>query len=106
VIARPGPQLIPEFGAIYVNAAQMKAHISNVKVGSAQAHFNTRSMQAAPLLLPPVAEQHEIANRVKKLLAVCDGLRGRIEAASRRVERSSQAVLAKAFRGELVRAER
>jgi type I restriction enzyme, S subunit len=105
VIARPGPNLVPEYGAIYVNAPQMKAHVSDVKVGSAQAHFNTRSMQAAPLLLPPVAEQHEIASRVKKLLAVADGLRGRIDAASRRVELSSQAVLAKAFRGDLVGAE-
>jgi type I restriction enzyme, S subunit len=35
------------------------------------------------------------------LLALGDGLRRNIDAASRSVNRSSQAVLAKAFRGEL-----
>jgi type I restriction enzyme S subunit len=36
------------------------------------------------------------------MLELADGLLARIEGASRRIERSSQAVLAKAFRGELI----
>lgn len=44
VIARPGPRLRSQYGAIFVNSPQMKAHINDVKVGSAQSHFNTRSM--------------------------------------------------------------
>lgn len=39
--------------------------------------------------------------RVDHLLALADALTKRIDAASEHVERSSQAVLAKAFRGEL-----
>lgn len=105
VIARPGPDLVPEFGAIYVNAPQMKAHISNVKVGSTQAHFNTRSMQTAPLLAPPVEEQYEIVRMVHGLLAMANRLLAQTERASRSIERSAQAVLAKAFRGDLVPAE-
>ncbi len=101
VIARPGPTLRARFGAIVVNSPHMKAHVAEVKVGSAQAHFNTRSMQAAPLQLPPLEEQDEIIRRVDELLALADELVRRIDRAATHVARSSQAVLAKAFRGEL-----
>lgn len=50
---------------------------------------------------PPIEEQREIARRVGQLFALADGIGQRIEVASKRVERSSQAILAKAFRGDL-----
>jgi type I restriction enzyme, S subunit len=61
---------------------------------------------ATTVPLPSTAEQQEIARRVEELLALANGLQRRIELAVRRVDRSSQAVLAKAFRGELVSMER
>jgi type I restriction enzyme S subunit len=51
--------------------------------------------------VPPKAEQREIVRRVNELFALADALMQRIESASRRVDRSSQAVLAKALRGDL-----
>jgi type I restriction enzyme S subunit len=53
------------------------------------------------VVMPPPAEQEAIVRHVDDLLRPANSLTQRIEAASRRVERSSQAVLAKAFRGEL-----
>ncbi len=67
-----------------------------------QPNIKLESLNPYPLALPPFAEQCEIVKRVERLLSVADGLRARIDAASKRVDRSSQAVLAKAFRGELV----
>jgi type I restriction enzyme, S subunit len=102
VIARPGDRLVAEFGAIYINSPRMRAHVSEVQVGSAQAHFNTKSMAAAPILLPPADEQTEIVRRVHLLLQVVDAIDERLRRASDEVlHRSSQAVLAKAFRGSL-----
>jgi type I restriction enzyme S subunit len=54
------------------------------------------------VVLPPPAEQAVIIQRVRDLLRLAGDLTQQIEAASRRVERSSQSVLAKAFRGDLM----
>lgn len=69
--------------------------------GSGIAHLTGVSLARVPVPLPPIEEQREIVRRVDHLLVLADALKQRIEAGSKRVERSSQAVLAKAFRGEL-----
>jgi type I restriction enzyme, S subunit len=65
-------------------------------------NLSQEKILATTLPLPSTAEQREIARRVDGLLGIAHRLQRRLEAASRRVERSSQAVLAKAFRGELI----
>jgi type I restriction enzyme, S subunit len=44
----------------------------------------------------------EIVRRVDRLIALADEVQQRVEEAHRKVQSSSQAVLAKAFRGELI----
>ncbi|ABS55550.1 restriction modification system DNA specificity domain [Methanoregula boonei 6A8] len=53
--------------------------------------------------LPPLAEQYEIVRRVGLLFERADAIDREVEAATRRCERLTQAVLGKAFRGELTR---
>jgi hypothetical protein len=48
------------------------------------------------------AEQQDIVRRALVLLAIIDQLLPMVDSAAARVDRSSQAVLAKAFRGELI----
>jgi type I restriction enzyme S subunit len=52
--------------------------------------------------LPPLREQQEIVRRVETLFAYADRLEARCTAAHAQVERVTPALLAKAFRGELV----
>lgn len=52
--------------------------------------------------IPPIEEQREIVRRASSLLAAADAQLVRVDAAAGRVDRSSQAILAKAFRGELL----
>ena len=54
------------------------------------------------IYLPPLEEQHEIVRRVEKLFALADSLEAKYKKAFARVEKLEQAILAKAFRGELV----
>lgn len=57
------------------------------------------SLQVA---LPPVQEQNEIVRRVETLFAFADRLEARLQSAQTAAERLTPALLAKAFRGELV----
>jgi type I restriction enzyme S subunit len=55
--------------------------------------------------LPPPDEQWEIVRRVQALFKLADAIEKRVAAPSLRAERLTLAVLAKAFRGELVPTE-
>jgi type I restriction enzyme S subunit len=57
------------------------------------------------LLVPPVAEQYEIVRRLEALFRLADAIEKRVAAATARAEKLTQAILAKAFRGELVPTE-
>jgi type I restriction enzyme S subunit len=70
--------------------------------GGVQPNLSLGVVRDTPVPLPPLGEQREIVRRVDQLLVLAGGLAQRIEVVSTRLDRSSQAVLAKAFRGELV----
>ena len=59
-------------------------------------------MAAYPFDLPPIDEQQEIIRRTQDLFTLADQLEARLTAARRVVDRLTPALLAKAFRGELV----
>jgi type I restriction enzyme S subunit len=61
-----------------------------------------RSLMALPVLVPSIDEQREIIDRVESLFSLDDQLEARLTAARKTVERLTPALLAKAFRGELV----
>ncbi len=61
-----------------------------------------RSLMGLPMLRPPADEQTEIVRRVEVLFAFADRLEARLKAAQTATERLTPALLAKAFRGELV----
>ncbi len=64
-------------------------------------NINTNEVRSLRIAVPPLEEQAEIIRRIDGLLALSDDTQQRLNAAERRVGHSSQAVLAKAFRGEL-----
>jgi type I restriction enzyme, S subunit len=61
-----------------------------------------KELKELPVPLPSLFEQHEIVRRVETLFAYADRLEARYTAARAQVERLTPALLAKAFRGELV----
>jgi restriction endonuclease S subunit len=58
-------------------------------------------LRSVPIDRPPLAEQGEIVRRSTALLGAADTLLERIESVATHLDRAPQAVLAKAFRGEL-----
>jgi type I restriction enzyme S subunit len=58
-----------------------------------------------PVPIAPLEEQEEIVRRVEALFSLADAIEKRVALATQRVEKTTHAILAKAFRGELVPTE-
>jgi len=70
--------------------------------GVAVRGINIGDVRALQIPLPSIQEQEEIVHQVNSLLYLADQLEARLTAARKVVDRLTPALLAKAFRGELV----
>ena len=67
-----------------------------------RAKLTQAALNALPIAVPPKMEILEIVRRVETLFAFADRLKARLQSAQTAAERLTPALLAKAFRGELV----
>ena len=82
-----------------------RSHIDQFAPATAQKNINIEILNDVAVPLPPLQEQHEIVRRVEALFKLADTIEKRVAAATVRAKKLSQAILAKAFRGELVPTE-
>jgi len=73
----------------------------NLAAGGVQPNLSLGLIRDSELLLPPLDEQAEIVRRVESLFALADSIESRLAEVTAQVERTTQAILAKALRGEL-----
>jgi len=66
------------------------------------AGINTTQLKTFAVLLPTLTEQQEIVRRVESLFAKADQIEASYQKLKAKIEQLPQALLAKAFRGELV----
>jgi type I restriction enzyme S subunit len=80
-----------------------KENIRNISYSSGgQPNIKLPILTGYPFPLPPLEEQKEIVRQVDNLFALADKLETHYQKAKAKVDKLSQSVLAKAFRGELV----
>lgn len=94
---------LAEYAEFFIRTAQ--ADLDQFAPATSQKNINIGILSKVALPLPPFAEQQEIIRRVEALFKLADAIEKRIAAAAVRAERLTQAILAKAFRGELVPTE-
>ena len=99
------PSLNTCFIMWFLRAAPTQKRMQKAIKGVAVRGINIGDVRALQVPVPPLAEQQEIVRRVEALFALADKIEARVEAATARVEKITQAILAKAFRGELVPTE-
>ena len=75
--------------------------IDQFLTGQDQVKLNRKAMSLIPIATPSLEEQTEIVRRVEELFACADAVEQKVQAASERVNKLTQSILAKAFRGEL-----
>lgn len=95
------PKVLPSYIFAFFRSALYWQQVLDASVGTGQPNVNGTKLANLWIPLPSSDEQAEIVRRVEELLALADSLAARIQTASDCVERTSQAILAKAFRGEL-----
>lgn len=101
----PYERVVP---AYLLRALQNEAH--TVLFAVLYSTHGTRRLESPtlkpwPIPLPSIAEQREIVRLVESLFKLADSIEERVEVATKRVEKMTRAILAKAFRGELVPTE-
>ncbi|WP_429135039.1 restriction endonuclease subunit S [Aeromonas hydrophila] len=78
-----------------------KNRVVNISAGVAQQKVNLKRFRELSIPVPFIDEQTEIVRRVEQLFAYADTIEQQAKAAKARVDNLTQAILAKAFRGEL-----
>jgi type I restriction enzyme S subunit len=106
-IARAVAKLpVREFSARYVHLWLSTSRALHWMKGDsrevARPTLNLEQLQTLPVPLPPLTEQDEIVRRVEQLFTFADQVEARFGKAQAHVDKLTQSLLAKAFRGELV----
>ena len=100
---RADPNLIiPQYlYFVFAGCESSKEYTSDAIIGSTRPGINTTILENLPVPLPPLAEQHEIIHRVEALFTRAGAVERGVVDATHLAEALTQAVLGKAFRGEL-----
>ena len=91
-----------EYLSIWLRSERLQELIQLEIKSGAQGKLALKRINTLPVPLPPVNEQKEITRVVGELLSYSDSVEKSFEKIKLRIDRLTQSILTKAFRGELV----
>ena len=101
-IARPDGELAENRWLMHsINSPQFRAMVSAQQSGSTRARIARSKLGRLPVPLPPLPEQRRLVEKIERLLVQSRTAREALDRVPPLLKRFRQAVLAKAFRGEL-----
>lgn len=92
----------PRYFSWYANSRGYNFFLANGKQTTNLASISKSVLVSLPIPVPPAREQVEIVRRVSAMLELIDALELRVTNMTNAIDRLTPALLAKAFRGELV----
>jgi type I restriction enzyme S subunit len=96
-------KILPIFFCYLFNGSPfVLSQVEELCKGSTRDFLNQTILKAIVFPLPPLPEQHEIVRRVQALFGLANQIETRYQKAKAHVDKLTQSILAKAFRGELV----
>ncbi len=98
-------KVTPEYVLRFMQSPYGQRLLGIGQTSVAQPNVNAKVIGQFPFPLPPPAEQRALLRLVADLLGLADAIESRLLAAQRRTEKLPQAILSKAFSGELVPTE-
>jgi type I restriction enzyme S subunit len=102
MVLKPNDGLDPCYLQLFLSSPATIRALEGESVGTTMVNLNQKILLALEIYYPPIEEQTEIVRRVELLFAFADRLEARLATARRQVGQLTPALLAKAFRGELV----
>jgi type I restriction enzyme S subunit len=100
---RPDSKFLMSYFLYYnLNLDAAVHRLDSYFTGTGIQHFTGKALARYTLPVPPIAEQQEIVRQVNHYFDLADQLEARFEQAAALVEQLPQALLAKAFSGQLV----
>jgi type I restriction enzyme S subunit len=91
------------FVELFFAGPSMRRQIEDASRSAAgHQRISISDLQGFTIARPPIDEQREVVRRVEALFALADNIERRLDATAASAETLTQAILAKAFRGELV----
>lgn len=97
--------LVPQFALLSFLSPDGQRDLAGGSTATAQPNVNAKAVARVAFPLPPLDEQREIVRCVETLFRLADAIEKRVAAATVRADKLTQAILAKAFCGELVPTE-
>ncbi|MDX7763288.1 restriction endonuclease subunit S [Aeromonas caviae] len=94
--------VLPAYLNIFVRSDEFRSQFFEGETGGVnQGNVGSKHIMSIRISLPSIETQTEIVRRVEQLFAYADTIEQQTKAAKERVDKLTQAILAKAFRGEL-----
>ncbi len=90
------------FLSYMIRSPMVQSQILEKKTQTAQANIFQAQIRSLAFPIPPLAEQHRIVAEIERRLSVVDDLDAAVAANLKRTERLRQAILRRAFAGQLV----
>ena len=105
-VIKPLQHLVrPDYLSLCLSSPATYALATSVARGAAQPTVSLTDIKTFPIPLCSLEEQDEILSRVRQMFALLETTTLRLKTAAARAEKLPQAILAKAFSGELVPTE-
>lgn len=99
---RPGFKIMSKYLQIILSSPQVIEYLETFSVGTTMTNLNQKIIANMEIELPLKKEQQEIVRQVESLFKIADQIEERYKKAKDYVNKLTQSILAKAFRGELV----
>jgi type I restriction enzyme S subunit len=101
-ILKPNTEIIlPEYLNIFLQSSSALTQAKNVATGTAQLTVPLNGLRMFVMNLPPLHEQQEIVSRVENLFSKAYVIKTQYDALKEKIDKLPQAILHKAFKGEL-----
>lgn len=90
------------FSKLFLGSPLVLSQVKELCKGSTREFLNQSILSSIKYPIPPIEEQIEIVRLVDQYFAFADTIEKQVQKAQQRVDKLTQSILAKAFRGELV----
>ena len=101
-IIRTGWWMVPVYLSYFLNSTYGQDQIFATESGVTREGLNYKQVRSLRIPLAPLSEQKRVVAKIEEAFSLADQVEAAVKKAREKAEKIDQAILAKAFRGELV----